>query len=173
MKKSFFFCPGVLGMIFRAPRLRAEPALRSSLLQYSSKGFALLPLKNGVEIAAVEGGRPVSMVTLSPRVSSGSAVILEPAGGDREASRDAGSFENQILMEITVHFGLNPRLSPTVRMTFRHTTHHKIPLCATSKKTITKKMILKMYISKNIVIFRFRKKSDFLDFNFRNIFPFS
>ena len=31
------------------------PALRSSLLLYS-KGFALLTFKNGVEIAAVEGG---------------------------------------------------------------------------------------------------------------------
>ena len=30
------------------------PALRSSLLLYS-KGFALFPFKNGVEIAAVEG----------------------------------------------------------------------------------------------------------------------
>ena len=53
------------------------PALRSSLLQYS-KGFALLPFKNGVEIAAVEGGRPVSMVTPSPKVRRGPAVIMEP-----------------------------------------------------------------------------------------------
>ena len=41
-------------MIFRAPRLRAVPALRSSLLLYR-KGFVLLPFKNGVEIAALEG----------------------------------------------------------------------------------------------------------------------
>ena len=39
---------------FRAPLLRAVPVLRSSLLLYS-KGFALFPFKNGVEIAAVEG----------------------------------------------------------------------------------------------------------------------
>ena len=58
------------------------PALRSSLLQYS-KGFALLPFKNGVEIAAVEGGRPVSMVTPSLKDRSGPAVILEPAGASQ------------------------------------------------------------------------------------------
>ena len=42
------------GDFFRTPRLRVVPALRSSLLLYS-KGFALLPFKNGVEIAAAEG----------------------------------------------------------------------------------------------------------------------
>ena len=53
--KKHFFCPGgVGGVFFRAPRLRAVHALRSSLLLYS-KGFALLTFKNGVEIAAVEG----------------------------------------------------------------------------------------------------------------------
>ena len=41
-------------IFFRTPRLRVVPALRSSLLLYS-KGFALFPFKNGVEIAAVEG----------------------------------------------------------------------------------------------------------------------
>ena len=77
-EKIEIFGPGdVGGDFFRAPRLRAVPALRSSLLQYS-KGFALLPFKNGVEIAAVEGGRPVSMVMPSPKVRSGPAVILEP-----------------------------------------------------------------------------------------------
>ena len=55
MKKSKFLVRGMLEVIFfRAPRLRAVPALRSSLLLYS-KGFALFPFKNGVEIAAVEG----------------------------------------------------------------------------------------------------------------------
>ena len=49
MKKSKFFVRGMLGVIFFVP------ALRSSLLLYS-KGFALLPFKNEVEIAAVEGG---------------------------------------------------------------------------------------------------------------------
>ncbi len=39
---------------FRAPRLHAVPALRSSLLLYSQE-FALLPFKNAMEIAAVEG----------------------------------------------------------------------------------------------------------------------
>ena len=38
---------------FRAARLRAVPAFRPSLLL--GKGFALLPFKNGVDIAAVEG----------------------------------------------------------------------------------------------------------------------
>ena len=51
MKKSKFL---VRDEIFRAPRLHAVPALRSSLLLYS-KGFSLLPFRNEVEIAAVEG----------------------------------------------------------------------------------------------------------------------
>ena len=51
----FFWSEDVEGDFFRSPRLRAVPALRSSLLLYS-KGFALLPFKNEVEIAAVEGG---------------------------------------------------------------------------------------------------------------------
>ena len=50
----FFGSGDVGGDFFRAPRLRAVPALRSSLLLYS-KGFALFAFKNGVEIAAVEG----------------------------------------------------------------------------------------------------------------------
>ena len=55
MKKSKILVLGMLGTIFfRAARLRAVPAFRPSLLL--SKGFALLPCKNGVEIAAVEGG---------------------------------------------------------------------------------------------------------------------
>ena len=79
--------PGDVGDdFFRAPRLRAVPALRSSLLQYS-KGFALLPFKNGVEIAAVEGGRPVSMVMPSPKVGSGPAVIWERRGRPRGEQR--------------------------------------------------------------------------------------
>ena len=43
------------------------------------KRFALLPFKNGVEIAAVEAGRPVSMAMRPPKGRSGPAVILEPA----------------------------------------------------------------------------------------------
>ena len=57
------------------------PAFRPSLLL--SKGFALLPFKNGVDIAAVVGGRSVSMVMPSPKVRSGPAVILEPAGASQ------------------------------------------------------------------------------------------
>ena len=84
-------------------RLRAVPALCSSLLQYS-KGFALLPFKNGAEIAAVEWAASID----------GHAVLKgqewpcrDPGtgGGVPEASRDARSFKNQIMMEITVHFG--------------------------------------------------------------------
>ena len=50
--KNRNFLPG--DDFFRAPRVRAIPALRSSLLLYSQE-FALLPFKNEVEIAAVEG----------------------------------------------------------------------------------------------------------------------
>ena len=57
-------------------------ALRSSLLLYS-KGFALLPFRNGVEIAAVEGGRSVSMTMPSPKARC-PAVILEPAGASQK-----------------------------------------------------------------------------------------
>ena len=58
-----------------------------------TKGFTLLPFKNGVEIAAVEGERPVSMVTPSSKFRNDPAVILEPAGASQrraetlEASR--------------------------------------------------------------------------------------
>ena len=94
MKKMKIFVPEMLGMIFfRAPWLRGSVqclALRSSLLQYS-KGFTLLPFKNGVEIAAVEGGRPVSMTMPSPKVGSGPAVFLEPAEApySREGTSEA------------------------------------------------------------------------------------
>ena len=54
-KNHIFFGPGdVGGDFFRASQLRAVLVLRSSLLLYS-KGFALFPFKNRVEIAAVEG----------------------------------------------------------------------------------------------------------------------
>ena len=87
----------MLGMIFfRAPRVRAVPALRSSLLQYS-KGFALLPFKNGVKIASIDD-HAVPKGREWPCRDPGTG------GGVPEASRDARSFKNQILMEITVHF---------------------------------------------------------------------
>ena len=61
-------------IFFRTPRLRAVPALRSSLLLYS-KGFALFPFKNGVEIAAVEG---VAASMDRHTVPKGQTVVLEP-----------------------------------------------------------------------------------------------
>ena len=64
----------MLGVIFRASRLRVVPALRSSLLLYS-KGFALFPFKNGVEIAAVEG---VAASIDRHAVPKGQTVVLEP-----------------------------------------------------------------------------------------------
>ena len=91
-------------IFFRAPRLRAVPALRSSLLQYS-KGFALLPFKNGVEIAAVEAGRPVSMAMRSPKGRSGPAVILEPAGASQKPAEMLEAPKNRFWKEIAVHFG--------------------------------------------------------------------
>ena len=95
MKISKFLVRGMLGVIFfRAP----WPALRSSLLLYS-QGFALLTFKNGVEIAASGVGLPVSMATPSPKVTSGPAVILEPAGASQrraETLDSARSFKNQI-----------------------------------------------------------------------------
>ena len=66
MKKSFFLVRGMLGKIFFVLRGSMRvPAFRPSLLL--SKGFALLPFKNVVEIAAVEAGRPVSMAMRSPK----------------------------------------------------------------------------------------------------------
>ena len=77
-EKIIFFWPGdVGGHFFRAPRLRAVPALRSSLL-LSSKVFALLPFENGVEIAVVEGVAVSIDRHAVPKGQEWPAVILEP-----------------------------------------------------------------------------------------------
>ena len=79
----------MLGVIFPVP------ALRSSLLLYS-KGFALLPFKNEVEIAAVEGG---AASIDGHAVSKGQEWPCRDPGtgeGVPEASRDARGSKNQI-----------------------------------------------------------------------------
>ena len=80
------------------------PALRSSLLLYS-KGFALLTFKNGVEIAAVEGGAASIDGHAVPEWSchdpgTGGVVL-----GSRRDARDS---KNRFLMKITVYFARNP-----------------------------------------------------------------
>ena len=75
MKKSQFLVWRMLEVIFsiffRTPRLRAVPALRSSLLLYS-KGFALLPFKNEVNRCSRGCGGQYQ----SPRRSQSSGVPL-------------------------------------------------------------------------------------------------
>ena len=81
--------------------------LRSSLLLYS-KGFALFPFKNGVEIAAVEG------VAASIDRHAAPAVVLEPA--EASESRQGTPLSPECIFmkitvylgEITVYFGRNP-----------------------------------------------------------------
>ena len=95
MKKSKFLVRGMLRVIFfRAPRLRAVPALRSSLLLYS-KGFALLPFKNEVEIAAVEGGAASIDGHAVPKGQEWPCRDPGTGGGVPEASRDARGSKNR------------------------------------------------------------------------------
>ena len=99
MKKSKFLVRGMLGMIFfRAPRLRAVPALRSSLLQYS-KGFALLPFKNGVKIAAIEGVAP--SIDHHPVPGGRGCPCRGPGtgGGVLEPTRDVRGSQNRVFDE--------------------------------------------------------------------------
>ena len=77
-------------------RHRAVPALCSSLLLYS-KGFALLTFKNGVEIAAVEGGAASIDGHAVPKGQEWPCRDPGTGGGVPEASRNARSFKNQKL----------------------------------------------------------------------------
>ena len=101
------------------------PALPSSLLLYS-KGFALLPFKNRVEIAAVEGGAASIDRHAVPegqeypcRDPGTGGAFLEPTSGVR------GS-KNRFWLKITVYFGRYPRPSPTIQERVCHTLHHQI-----------------------------------------------
>ena len=88
----------MLGMFFRAPRLRAVPALRSSLLQYS-KGFALLPFKDGVQIAAVEGGAASIDGRAVPKCQECPCRDPGTGGGARESRRDVRGSKNRFCDE--------------------------------------------------------------------------
>ena len=82
------------------------PALRSSLLLYS-KGFALLTLKNGVEIAAVGGGAASIDGRAVPKGQEWSCHDIGTGGGGLEPRRDARDSKNRFLMKITVYFARN------------------------------------------------------------------
>ena len=94
------------GDFVRTPRLRVVPALRSSLLLYS-KGFALLALKNGVEIAAVGGGAARIYGHGVPKGQEWSCRNPGTGGGVLEPRRDARDSKNRFLMKITVYFARN------------------------------------------------------------------
>ena len=64
------------------------PTLHSSLLLYS-KGFALLTFKNGVEIAAVEGGAASIDGHAVPKGQEWSCHDPGTGGGVLEPARDA------------------------------------------------------------------------------------
>ena len=91
----------MLGVIF------IVPALRSSLLLYS-KGFALLPFKNEVEIAAVEGGAASIDGHAVPKGQEWPCCDPGTGGGVLEQRRDARDSKNRFLMKITVYFARNP-----------------------------------------------------------------
>ena len=125
MKKSKFLVRGCCGDFFRAPRLRAVPALRSSLLLYS-KGFALLPFKNGVEIAAVEGVAASIDRHAVPKGQECPCRDPGTGGGVLEPRRDVRGSKNRFRLKITVYFGRYPRPSPTIQERVCHTLHHQI-----------------------------------------------
>ena len=82
------------------------PALRSSLLLYSN-GFALLTFKNGVEIAAVEGGAASIDGQAVPKDHEWSCHDPGTGGVVLESRRDARDSKNRFLMKITVYFARN------------------------------------------------------------------
>ena len=74
------------------------PALRSSLLLYS-KGFALLTFKNGVEIAAVEGGAASIDGHAVPKGQDWPCRDPGTGGGVLEPRRDVRGSKTQFLMK--------------------------------------------------------------------------
>ena len=93
-EKIEIFGPGNVGDdFFRAARLRAVPAFRPSLLL--SKGFALLPFKNGVEIAAIEGVAP--SIDHHPVPKGRGCPCRGPGtgGGDPEPTRHVSGSRNR------------------------------------------------------------------------------
>ena len=104
MKTSKILVLGMLGTIFfRTAWLRAVPAFRPSLLL--SKGFALLPFKKWSGYRCCRGWAVSVDGHAVPKGQQWPCRDPGTDGGVPEASRDARSFKNQILMEITVHFG--------------------------------------------------------------------
>ena len=95
-----FLIRGMLGVIFFVP------ALRSSLLLYS-KGFALLPFKNEVEIAAVEGGAACIDGHAVPKGQEWPCRDPGTGGGVLEPRRDVRGSKNRFWMKIAVYFGRN------------------------------------------------------------------
>ena len=82
----------MLGVIFFVP------TLRSSLLLYS-KGFALLTFKNGVEIAAVEGGAASIDGHAVPKGQEWSCRDPGTGGVVLEPRRDARDSKNRFFDE--------------------------------------------------------------------------
>ena len=100
-------------VFFSCSAAPAVPALRSSFLLYS-QGFVLLTFKNGVEIAAVEGGAASINGHAVPKGQEWPYRDPGTGGGVLEPRRDVRGSKNRFWMKIavylgksTVHFGRN------------------------------------------------------------------
>ncbi len=97
----------MLGTIFFVLRGSVRvPAFLPSLLL--SKGFALLPFKNEVEIAAVEGGAASIDGDAVPKGQECPCRDPGTGGGVLEPRRDVRGSKNRFWMKIAVYFGRNP-----------------------------------------------------------------
>ena len=79
--------------------------LHFALRHYCSKGFALLPFKNGVKIAAIEGVAPSIDHHPVPKGRGCPCRGHGTGGGVPEPTRHVRGSRNRFLMKITVYFG--------------------------------------------------------------------
>ena len=96
----------MLGVIFfRAPW---SVQCLHFVLRYYCAGFALLTFKNGVEIAAVEGGAASIDGHAVPKGQEWSCRDPGTGGVILEPRRDVRDSKNPFLVKITVYFARNP-----------------------------------------------------------------
>ena len=78
------------------------------VLRYYSKGFALLPFRIRVEIAAVEGGAVSIDRHAIPKGLEWPCRDPGTGGGALEPRRNVRGSKNRFWMKIAVYFGRNP-----------------------------------------------------------------
>ena len=96
----------MLGTIFFVLRGSVR-CLHFALGYYRSKGFALLPFKNGVKIAAVKGVVASIDRHAVPKGQKCPCCGPGTGGGVLEPRRDARDSKPRFLMKITVYFARN------------------------------------------------------------------